>query len=159
MSPVYRRFASLCALAVVAAAALAALELGGCGHSVTEDFHSIADSWALQARQDEQLGQIEHRSAKRRRLVEELIDGKRGLVEVAACFDRLNADAPGADTDLAKFLGPSRGERVCRQVIDWARNLAEARSPGFADEVTHRLEGELARHLRGHGTVELPPVP
>lgn len=146
----------LCALSLTAVAGLAALEAGVGGTPLTADFRALSDAQAQMARLDGKVERIDQRAAVRQRLVEELIAGERTLIEVAAWFDDLNREVRGVDIELARFPGDSHGERVCRQVIRWAAGVAKDHSAGFVAEVTARLESDLDRHLREHGSVELP---
>ena len=86
-----------------------------------------------------------------------LIAGQLTLLEAAAGFRDVNASWPKARTFLQQaYAGLPYEHALCRQIIAYAE--AELRHQGSAqkDSVLHRLEAELAEHLRRHGKVCLP---
>jgi hypothetical protein len=102
---------------------------------------------------------VQRRILEKNRVAQELIDGRLTLVEAAAIFRRLNAMPPCSAGSLAHYCaGDSEAERLCRQVILWARTLAAGQSPYLADVTAARLEEELSRHMARHSTVILPDV-
>lgn len=111
--------------------------------SLPESLRRIAAHAELSARLDDQLAQIDQQVTARRQLAEELVDGRRDLREVAARFDELNSAVPPTNAVIDRDVpGRTHGERVCRQVIQWAEEVARQRGD-CAEEVTRRLEAEL----------------
>jgi hypothetical protein len=84
-----------------------------------------------------------------------------GLLEAAAWFAYLN-DMPAEQPDRywQEIRGSSDGEKLCRQVIRYARALD--RPPGSEELWDRRvlmLEEELKEHLARQGKVCLPSLP
>jgi len=91
-------------------------------------------------------------------VVRRLLDGDLSLVEAGAHFRDLNAGPSGMeDVSWHELPGADDGERLCRQVISWARaEMAKACSPGELQANTARMERELGEHAATHGGVTLP---
>jgi hypothetical protein len=109
---------------------------------------------------DGRVRAVDRRIEQKDRLAGEVVAGRLTLFEAAARFRRLN-DEPPAPTPLsASFPGDSEEERLCRQVIDFARSWLRQQPGGDreADEFAARCEDELRRHKERHGAVVLPAV-
>src|SRR5262249_4386267 len=156
------RFLIPAGLVAAALTALAAYQLAGYGDpnyswsTLCECQRQIAQAQARQAQLDAVNRDAARRIALRGQLCRELIDGRRDLIETAAWFNYLNQDCRGAASYVQQHPGQSDGEKVCRQVSGWTAEIARDRSEGLADEVRRRLEADLDRYLREHGTGELP---
>ena len=106
---------------------------------------------------------IDARLGDRRAVMRELRQGRLSLVEAAAAFRDLN-ERPGVPPSPFRVLfpGASDEEKLCRQVISWARSEREEETTHEAQERARRLEAELAAILKRRGAVRLPgdePVP
>jgi hypothetical protein len=114
---------------------------------------SIEQSHELDAQIEESLQRCKAKENSARAL----IAGQLTLLEAAARFRTVNASWPKARTFLQHaYAGLPYEHALCRQIIAYAE--AELRHQGSAqkDSVLHRLEAELAEHLRRHGKVCLP---
>ena len=106
---------------------------------------------------DAQIEESIQRCKAKEDLVREVIAGRLTLLEAAARFRDVNASCPKARTFLQRaFASLPYEHALCRQIIAYAE--AELRDQGSdqKDRVLHRLEAELAEHLRQHGKVCLP---
>ncbi len=89
-------------------------------------------------------------------VVRRLLAGELTLLEAATRFRDINgepADCPALDNCLWPNASPE--ERLCRQVIGWARSHARDDSSGAAGAVADRLEAELEA-LLARGALRLP---
>jgi hypothetical protein len=90
--------------------------------------------------------------------VQQLAAGELTLFETAALFGQLNSLPPSLEHMIPPWpSGADEGERLCRQVIQWADKEWEHHFP--PEEVkarVERLEQELQEHLAAHGGVRLP---
>ena len=114
---------------------------------------AIEQSCKLDAQIEESL----QRCKAKEDLVRAVIAGELTLLEAAARFRDVNASWPKARTFLQQaYAGLPYEHALCRQIIAYAE--AELRDQGSdqKDRVLHRLEAELAEHLRQHGKVCLP---
>jgi hypothetical protein len=91
-------------------------------------------------------------------VIQRLLDGRITLPEAAAWFKSLNRPGRNGLDLLAGYPGASEGERLCRQVIAWAKARAETQSYSEAEVVGQRLEAELRARLERDGEVRLPAV-
>ncbi len=91
-------------------------------------------------------------------LTRDLLNGERGLFEVAAWFQTLNASpSEYPDEHWRTQPGRSDGEKVCRQVIAWATaHMQQSHPHSYLEMRVHRLEEELRQHIASHGKVVLP---
>jgi hypothetical protein len=98
------------------------------------------------------------RLAAKEQTTQELLAGRLTLVQAAARFRVLNASATGEARDLTLYLdGATDEERLCRQVIGWAKGARAIRSPEAGEQTCQRLEEELAGLLASnHGMIRLP---
>src|SRR5689334_1161611 len=64
------------------------------------DQRTLAREWRRSAGLEDELRDVARQSAVRHALVAELVDGKRGLVEVATAFERLDQELPGSGSSL-----------------------------------------------------------
>jgi hypothetical protein len=111
----------------------------------------------LLAAPDEKSRIMQDRMAARTKVVERLLAQEINLVEAAAWFRELNDNPPHLRCDYrSQWPGDSDGEKLCRQVINWAEiHLHGLRTPSEAQEIVSRLRDELDR-LVCQGPVELP---
>ena len=100
---------------------------------------------------------IDTRMRDRRAVMRELRQGRLCLVEAAAAFRDLN-ERPGTPPNpyRALFPGATDEEKLCRQVITWARSEREEEPAYKAEERARQLEAELTAILKEHGAVRLP---
>lgn len=106
----------------------------------------------------EQVQIVQARMTAKSRVVDRLLAGELTLLEAAAYFRELN-DKPSNYPCAYRLAWPgdSDGEKLCRQVIEWATSRCKVtRTPSERDEITRRLENELDRLLCQGGPVELP---
>jgi hypothetical protein len=92
------------------------------------------------------------------RVVVALVEGNLGLFEAAAWFRELNMWPPEhADMYWHMLPGHCDEEKLCRQVIQWARiRLEDMVTASQAQARLQALEAELAEHIARHGKVVLP---
>jgi hypothetical protein len=93
---------------------------------------------------DETNHLIVQRIHEKNRVTEELLDGRLTLFEAAAIFLRLDQQPP---TILChpQYVGLPKEEAACRQVIEWARQRMDDRSPDAAEQFVKHLEEQLRR--------------
>ena len=106
---------------------------------------------------DAQIEESLQRCKAKEDLVRAMIAGELTLLQAAARFRDVNASWPKARAVVQQaYAGLPYEHALCRQIIAYAE--AELRDQGSAqkDSVLHRLEAELAEHLRRHGKVCLP---
>jgi hypothetical protein len=107
---------------------------------------------------EEWYGPREVRIMAKHLVAGEAAAGRRPLAEAAALFGALDRLPPAApDPASVPPYGGRRGdgERLCRQVIDWAAPLPGRPAPPGAAETVTRLEREFEA-LRRAGPVRLP---
>jgi hypothetical protein len=101
---------------------------------------------------------VTQRFKAKRRVIEALLEGNLGLFEAAAWFHDLNSSPPAHPAEgWQRLPGRCDGEKLCRQVIGWARVHLQDVMP--ASQVMARLqemEDELNAHIARHGKVVLP---
>jgi hypothetical protein len=115
------------------------------------------DQAAREARMERQLRVALARINAKRKLIQQVLAGRLGLLEAAARFRDLNdepADCPCRDDHHRP--GASRGENLCRQVLIWAREVAREQDSSAARATVARLEAELKAILARDGDVRLP---
>jgi hypothetical protein len=122
--------------------------------------------WAQRLQQEKQRYEIlqdwdDHilqRIELKDRVIADLLEGRLTLLQAAAWFAHLNDGGPPQFRELGDlfFHGASRGERLCRQVIQWCVVELRDRPSCETGPILERLEEELRSHLEQHGTVELP---
>jgi hypothetical protein len=140
-------------VAVVLSAALAAL--AGPGRRLGRPAPPGAVEGQREARLERQLRVARRRSDAKDRVVRRLLAGWLTLPQAAALFGRLNErpeDCPGQDGYL--WPGASQEEKLCRQVIAWAREVGRAEA--VSAKAVARLERELEALLGRPGGVRLP---
>jgi hypothetical protein len=91
-------------------------------------------------------------------LIQEVIAGRKTLLEVAGPFYELHRQVEARFPGLQRqFSDLPDKERACRLVIDRVQGLLMA-EPARSKAVTERLEAEYQRHLReGTLQVSFPP--
>lgn len=99
------------------------------------------------------------------RIVEDLVLGRRPLVEAAALFRELDRVPPQAkylavpDPDPPlRLASPTEEEWYCNAVITYARNSLRVMQPDQAEAVTGRLVAEFWAERCERGEVRLPVV-
>ena len=100
---------------------------------------------------------IDARVDDRRAVMRELRQGRLSLVEAAAAFRDLN-ERPGTPRSPFRVLfpGATDEEKLCRQVISWARSERDDEPAYLAQARACRLEEELSAILKVYGSVRLP---
>jgi hypothetical protein len=88
--------------------------------------------------------------------VRELLAGRLTLLQAAARFRDAEAAVPVGWGPPCTDSGPTKGKRLCWDVITWARGWLAENQPAQATEVITRLEAELQQHRAEYGVVELP---
>jgi hypothetical protein len=90
-------------------------------------------------------------------VIQEVIDGKRSLLEAAASLRQLARTKPGFDErqEQSNRPGNSVEERYCREVIDWVRVILRHENPEQVQAATGRLESDLDEWLL-YGTPGCP---
>ncbi len=103
------------------------------------------------------------RSLAKRQLAREAAEGRRSLLEAAALFGELNRlppETPPVRPDPAEPPAPLPGgteaERLCQQVVAFARVALADRPPAEAQAAVARLVAEFRAELGRHGAVRLP---
>jgi hypothetical protein len=97
---------------------------------------------------------IRHRSAAKKQITWDLIEGRLTLFEAAAAFRRWNEAYPQLpDPSLP---GDSVEERLCRQVIEWVSLAVVERGSSFVEHLCEKLDEELRQHKERNGKVILP---
>jgi hypothetical protein len=107
----------------------------------------------------------EHRILLRRMdarlaIVERVLAGQMSLLQAAAQFRKLNNDPPEFPVYLHHHPGKSEGEKLCRQVIEWADNSlhAGALTPAEIEAALCPLRRELEALLEQKDEIDLPAV-
>src|SRR4051794_9379807 len=98
-------------------------------------------------RSEETLARCRRGRAKER-IIEQLLAGNMSLFDAAAWFAAVN-EAPAEFPDLTwqALPGHSAGEKLCRQVIFWARSQMETTLPfSQVEGRVKELESDLERH-------------
>jgi hypothetical protein len=114
------------------------------------------DSQGTNARIDRCRRAVARRSAAKRQITWDLIDGHLTLFEAAALFRRWNEEYPRLPDPF--IPGDSIEECLCRQVIEWAQLELQERHPGAIDQFCVSFEEELRRRKVEYGKVILPNV-
>jgi hypothetical protein len=99
-----------------------------------------------------------HLAGKEKALTE-LLEGKKTLLQTAAAFAAIDDSSPPhfrLESDRF-FPGATRGERLCRQVIQWCDTELFDHPAEEVQPILERLERELRNHLQQYGTVEVMP--
>jgi hypothetical protein len=101
---------------------------------------------------------VRRRVAIKYRVVCQVIQGERTLIEAAACFrqcgELYDSLAGGSSSN-----SPRAEEDFCKSVVSWVRGEMNIRDPSETDEVMCRLEEELRRHRELNGKIVLPANP
>ncbi|HKI33340.1 MAG TPA: hypothetical protein VKA46_15915 [Gemmataceae bacterium] len=110
------------------------------------------------AEMDPRLDAAAARMAAKEQTTQDLLAGRLTLLQAAARFRAHNASPPRLAADLADHIaGATEEERLCRQVIGWAKGAAATTSPGAGERTRQRLEAELAGLLaQNNGIIRLP---
>jgi hypothetical protein len=87
---------------------------------------------------------ILQRIQEKDRISKELIEGRLTLREAIALFIRLDEDSP-TPASHPQYLGLSKEEVACRQIIEWVRQRVQDDSPDSA-RIIARFEDELRQH-------------
>jgi hypothetical protein len=102
-------------------------------------------------------GELMQRIATKEALVEDLIAGRRGLLDVAARFRVLDADTPACMTVIRRAVPAATDEEcICRNVINYVKCYLGCEAEGH--ESLRRLNTELERWL-AEGNLTLPELP
>jgi hypothetical protein len=98
------------------------------------------------------------RAHVKEQVIRALLEGDLGLFEAAAWFRELNqspSDHP--DEHWRSLPGRCDGEKLCRQVIGWARGqMEEQMTVSQMAARVQEMEEELEAHIACHGKVILP---
>lgn len=103
---------------------------------------------------------IQKRVIAKERVSANLMAGDLTLFEAAAWFGEINDNPACFRSELREvYPGTSKGEQLCRQVIQWVESRALDTLPrSQVKELISRLEADLCEHVEKHGTVVLPKV-
>jgi hypothetical protein len=93
---------------------------------------------------DEVNQTILHRIHEKERITSELLDGRLTLFEAATLFIRLEEESPNAVCH-PRYVGVSKEEGACQQVIEWVRQRVQDRTPASAASIVAQFEEELRR--------------
>jgi hypothetical protein len=108
------------------------------------------------AEQERRLQVLRCRAAARERAARDLLAERLTLGQAAARMRAVERDLPVTWGSRQTEGGPGEDERLCRDVMAWARSWVAENLPAVAGPVARRLEAELER-LRGpDGIVHLP---
>jgi hypothetical protein len=115
------------------------------------------DEAEREAQLDRRLRVAQARIDAKWKVIEQVLAGRLALLAAAARFRALN-DEPADCPCREDHFGPatSRGEKLCRQVIAWAREMAREEGSSAALAAVDRLEAELKAILARDGRVRLP---
>jgi hypothetical protein len=155
--------ASRCVLVCVLLTVVVAFVLGRCVVEMPVRPHSTDP--AIDERAGPESEALVLRIRAKDRIVEDLVLGRRSLVEAAALFrelDRLPPQAkylaiPDPDPPL-RLVSPTEEEQYCTAVITYARNSLRVMQPDQAEAVTGRLVTEFWAERCERGEVRLPVV-
>ncbi len=96
---------------------------------------------------------IQARMVRKRQVIDEVIAGRRALLEAAAVFRRLDAEGPPLPPIRDRFPDQSSDdEAYCRSVVKYVQQAAP---PDKQEELTRRFGDELDARLHD-GTLHLP---
>jgi hypothetical protein len=112
---------------------------------------------AVAAERERRWEATDRRIEKKARIIQQLVAGQVTLFETAAHFRRWNDEYPILPID-PQDAGDTYEERLCSQVIHWARAWLSQHYPDGADELAARLQDELRAHKALHGGVVLPEI-
>jgi hypothetical protein len=87
---------------------------------------------------------IVQRIHEKEHITKDLLDGRLTLFEAATAFLRVDRQNPNA-TVHPQYVGFSKEEAACREVIQWARQYVQDRSPDAAARIIAHFEEELRR--------------
>jgi hypothetical protein len=108
------------------------------------------------AEQERRLQVLLCRAAARERATRELLAERLTLGQAAARMRAVEREVPVTWRPPRAKGGPEEDERLCRDVMAWARSWVAENLPAAAGPVARRLEAELEQ-LRGpDGLVRLP---
>jgi hypothetical protein len=93
-------------------------------------------------------------------IADQVLAGELSLVQAAARFRQLNNDSPQHRVFLHQYPGNSDGEKLCRQVIEWADNRVRdwPLTPDEMEATLCPLRRELEALLEQKDEIALPPV-
>jgi hypothetical protein len=98
---------------------------------------------------DRRIGAVDRRMALKQTAMQELIEGRRKLADVAAFFEEVDRGDPTALRGLQLFhTGKSDKERRYRQVLYWAESVLNDVPPQKGERILRRLRAELDDLLR-----------
>jgi hypothetical protein len=117
---------------------------------------SAASSVLLPRQQEHEV--LAERTEVRRQVVRRLAAGELTLFEAAARFGVLNRTPEELpDRGWRLLPGGCDGEKLCRQVMQWAESdLASVMPPRKGEALIRGWQAELAAHIARHGRVVLP---
>jgi len=101
---------------------------------------------------------VRRRLAAKRMVARQLIEGQITLFQAAAHFGYLNSmpeDCPNPES--SEFLGHSPGEKLCREVLGWAKKEVRPHWSAEAHSLIDQFEAELQAHLAANGGVVVLP--
>ena len=140
---------------------VAGLSAGGVGLAVLRgtDFGALPDDRPRERPgqgPDDTFARVAERCTQKRRLAEEVIDGRLGLLEAARRYRDLDEQPPPFYWEAFRrtYPGASDDERHCRNVIGYVGTALQDR-PDADPALVARLEAELEDLLR-RGDLRLP---
>jgi hypothetical protein len=101
---------------------------------------------------------IAQRAKAKQRVIATLLEGNLGLFEATAWFRDLNSSPPEYPAEgWQRLPGRCDDEKVCRQVIAWARaHMLDTMPASQVMARVQEMENELHAHIARHGKVLLP---
>jgi hypothetical protein len=89
-------------------------------------------------------------------IVREVVAGQLSLLEAAAWFRDVNAADPDYACIQCLFPGKTEPERLCRQVLSWARGELNDRPTSQAETIQQALEEEFEKLQKRPGGIHFP---
>jgi len=105
---------------------------------------------------DRQRENFLRRHAGKKRIIEELIAGRKTLLQAAAAFQHLAESLPVLSGEPLPFPGATLEEKYGRQVIMWVRLHDTQEYDSYLEDLIERLERELAEHVASLGGPQSP---
>jgi hypothetical protein len=111
-----------------------------------------------EARLERRLEIVQRRLEVKRKIIRELLAGRITLFRAAALFGDVN-ESPEDCRDAYRLVteGQSDGEKLCRQVIAWAKEALARHVSAGPHLLIEQLEKQLEAHMAANGGVVVLP--